>query len=127
MELLDLICHRKPERCFTIFGYTSPLCARCTAAYLTIIIFSTLFYYLKIYPPFYLAVLLMIPTAIDGFTQLFGYRESTNRIRIITGTLLGVAVSILIILIVFLLTKGIGSNNTNLFWPLIWRYRGNDG
>ena len=25
-----LICHRKPERCFKVFGYESPLCSRCT-------------------------------------------------------------------------------------------------
>ena len=34
--------------------------------------------------------LFLIPTAIDGTTQMFGERESTNRLRSITGFILGV-------------------------------------
>ena len=36
--------------------------------------------------------LLLIPSGIDGTTQLFGERESTNSLRIFTGLLLGVGV-----------------------------------
>ncbi len=32
-----------------------------------------------------LFALLFIPTALDGFTQLFGWRESTNLLRLATG------------------------------------------
>jgi hypothetical protein len=36
-------------------------------------------------------VLLCVPMAIDGTTQLFGWRESTWELRVITGFLFGLA------------------------------------
>ena len=35
--------------------------------------------------------LLIVPMALDGFTQLFGWRESTWELRVLTGALFGVA------------------------------------
>jgi len=32
-----------------------------------------------------IVVLGLLPIAVDGFTQLFGWRESTNELRVITG------------------------------------------
>ncbi|MDO8339789.1 MAG: DUF2085 domain-containing protein [Candidatus Burarchaeum sp.] len=43
-------------------------------------------------PPFWLFVLAILPLAIDGTTQLVGLRESTNLLRLATGTLAGFAV-----------------------------------
>ncbi len=40
---------------------------------------------------FGLYALLILPMAVDGFTQLFGFRESTWELRILTGALFGVA------------------------------------
>lgn len=37
---------------------------------------------------------LLLPSRIDGTTQLVGDRESTNLLRILTGTLLGIGVVI---------------------------------
>ena len=42
------------------------------------------------------AIILLIPSAIDGFTQLFEYRESNNTLRLITGILGGLGLGILI-------------------------------
>ena len=36
--------------------------------------------------------LCLLPGGIDGTTQMFGNRESTNRLRAITGFLLGIGV-----------------------------------
>jgi len=36
-------------------------------------------------------VLLSVPIALDGFTQLFGWRESTWQLRVLTGLLFGAA------------------------------------
>jgi uncharacterized membrane protein len=41
--------------------------------------------------PFWGYCLFLVPMAIDGFTQLFGWRESNWYLRLITGVLFGVA------------------------------------
>ncbi|MBV9580520.1 MAG: DUF2085 domain-containing protein [Chloroflexi bacterium] len=35
--------------------------------------------------------ILILPMALDGFTQLFGWRESTWQLRVVTGLLFGLA------------------------------------
>jgi uncharacterized membrane protein len=40
---------------------------------------------------FGLYALLILPMAVDGFTQLFGWRESTWQLRVVTGLLFGLA------------------------------------
>ena len=42
-------------------------------------------------PSIWLYALLIAPMAVDGFTQLLGWRESTWELRVITGVLFGVA------------------------------------
>ena len=41
--------------------------------------------------PVWLYLLLLLPIALDGFTQLFGLRESTPELRFFTGALMGAA------------------------------------
>ena len=43
-----------------------------------------------------MAVLLLVPAFIDGLTQLLGYRESNNILRLVTGLLGGLGLGILI-------------------------------
>jgi len=43
-----------------------------------------------------LLVLLFLPTALDGITQLFGWRESTNLLRLLAGTPFGLGYAYLI-------------------------------
>ena len=99
MKISNIICHRIPERSFFIKGYQFPVCARCTGFYISLIIYFTYtYYYFVDYNPFLLsfAILLLIPTAIDGLTQLFELRESNNTLRFITGILGGLSLGILI-------------------------------
>lgn len=95
----QFICHRMPERTFKIKGTYFPVCARCTGFYI-----GTFSYFLYVYY-FYvdytlstilLAVLMLIPTFIDGITQFFNLRESNNILRFFTGLLGGVGLAILI-------------------------------
>ena len=99
MTILNIICHRKPERSFFIKGYQFPVCARCTGFYTSLILYFTYTYNFFVDYNLYLlsfAILLLFPSAIDGLTQLKGYRESNNTLRFITGLLGGLGLGILI-------------------------------
>ena len=95
MSVFDYICHRKPERSFFYKGRQFPVCARCTGFYITGIASIIL---INFYPVPYslttllIGIILLIPCAIDGFTQLFEMRESNNMLRFITGLLGGVGI-----------------------------------
>jgi len=65
-----------------------PLCARCTGiwiggilALIYVIMFSIQFSYKLLV----ISIALVLPTTIDGFSQLLSNRESTNFIRLTTG------------------------------------------
>lgn len=99
MNVLNLICHRMPERSFFVKGYQFPVCARCTGFYISLIIYFIYAYYFFVdYNLFLLifAILLLIPTVIDGLTQLFEYRESNNILRFITGIMGGIGLGIIV-------------------------------
>ena len=99
MNFVNLICHRKPERSFFIKEHQFPVCARCTGFYTSLIIYFTYTYFFYVdYNPVLLfsAVLMLIPAAIDGLTQLFEYRESNNTLRFITGLIGGLGLGIVI-------------------------------
>ena len=93
MSVFEYICHRKPERSFFYKGRQFPVCARCTGFYISGIASIILLNFIPV--PYSLTtlligILLLIPCAIDGFTQLFEMRESNNILRLITGLLGGV-------------------------------------
>lgn len=99
MNVLNLICHRKPERSFFIKEHQFPVCSRCTGFYISLIIYFTYTYYFFVdYNSFLLifAVLLLVPSAIDGTTQFLEFRESNNVLRFLTGILGGLGLGILI-------------------------------
>jgi uncharacterized membrane protein len=53
-----------------------------------------------------LAILIMIPTFLDGFTQFLGSRESSNMLRLLTGLVGGVGLAILIKAIKWMIIMG---------------------
>ncbi|MEM2137777.1 MAG: DUF2085 domain-containing protein [Candidatus Anstonellaceae archaeon] len=75
-------------------GYKIPVCSRDVAIY-TAMLAGLLVLPLvqKIdsedWPNKWILVAAAMPTAVDGFTQLFGWRESTNFLRLITGVIIG--------------------------------------
>lgn len=86
------LCHRRPDRSFHCSnGKQFPICARCTgilAGYLLGILLA-----IMTGPIFVIyAFLLLIPTIIDGFVQLFTNYESNNIKRLITGIAAGVGI-----------------------------------
>lgn len=99
-QFLGLICHQRPDRSLLVAGLHMHLCSRCFSFYLTSFILLILFIFnrqfiVKKQVVFYA---LLLPLIVDGTTQLFGFRESTNLLRCITGSLASISVSPIIYL-----------------------------
>src|SRR5919199_1939514 len=74
-------------------GWKMAVCERDVAIYLGLLAVGLLYArrrHLRS-PNFRLYALLILPMALDGFTQLFGWRESTWELRVGTGLLFGLA------------------------------------
>lgn len=103
MDPTKYICHRIPERSFFIKGHQFPVCARCTGFYTGLIVFLV---WNHLYGINYdintliISMALMVPAAIDGFTQYFGSRESTNTLRFATGFIGGIGLIIFLKIII---------------------------
>ena len=88
--LYGLTCHQRADRSFFVFGEKMCYCQRCTAIYSGVFALGLLFALVKgrIEPlRWRWMFLLWAPMALDGFTQLFGLRESTWELRVVTGSL----------------------------------------
>jgi uncharacterized membrane protein len=94
-QAYSLTCHQMPERSFFIMGHQMAYCERNTAIYLTMALAGLAYTRLRtrgLRPlPLRWYLALILPMAVDGFTQLFGWRESTWLLRVLTGTLFGAA------------------------------------
>lgn len=90
------LCNGISSRAPHIFGFCFPLCYRCSA--IIIVFLCTLYYgrqYKKRYS-FWLYLLCMLPMIIDGCLQTFLYIESTNMRRILTGSLFGYGIGMIV-------------------------------
>jgi uncharacterized membrane protein len=99
----DRLCHQKAERSFFLNENQMPFCSRCTAIWLGLAIGLgfMVFYKLKLNEKFiYLIIIGLVPIGIDGVGQLFGFWESTNVIRLVTGSLAGIVCGIAIGIII---------------------------
>lgn len=98
--LLFIPCHRIPERCLHIKGRPMPLCTRCFAILLGYFLVPVAVL-ASIRIPIWIPFLMAVPLIIDGFTQLWKWRVSTNMIRFITGLLFGMGQALLISTVVW--------------------------
>ena len=95
--LFRFFCHGIPERCLYLWNVPMPICARCTAIYVGLIVSIAVFLILPRMTERVARIVLCaaaVPMAIDGFTQLAKLRVSTNTLRIETGLVLGIAFGI---------------------------------
>ena len=95
-ELIALVGPALTERYVgdATIGYKVALCQRDVATYGTILLAGLVFGLVRrrLKPlPIWAFVLSLVPMGIDGLTQLFGLRESTWQLRMITGALFGLA------------------------------------
>ena len=87
-------CHQMPSRSWFLFGQQMAWCERDTAIWVAMLLAGLTFGWRRGRQrrlSFRLYLLLIAPMAIDGFTQAFGWRESTWLLRTLTGTLFGAA------------------------------------
>jgi uncharacterized membrane protein len=92
--LFRLMCHGRVQRCLELFGVPMPICARCTGIYLGMLaglLAFPLIPMLRERVMRVVAFVAVIPLALDGLTQLTGLRESVNLLRIVTGSIAGLA------------------------------------
>jgi len=90
-----LICSQIPTHSFFLFGYQMGICERDTAIYGGTLMLGLGYGLLRgrIAPlQWRYAFLLAAPMAIDGFTQLFGWRQSDWQLRVVTGSLFALGV-----------------------------------
>jgi uncharacterized membrane protein len=89
------VCDQVPSHSYYVFGHQVCLCERCLAIYCTLLIAGLALAVLprlrgKVRPlDWRLWLLLIVPMAIDGLTQLVGWRESDLLLRTLTGFLFG--------------------------------------
>jgi uncharacterized membrane protein len=89
---LHYVCAQIPSHSFYILGHQLGLCARNFSIYFSMFLGSLIFTLSKKRLPgipWWLWVLLILPMALDGTTQMFGWRESNWILRTVTGTLFG--------------------------------------
>ena len=89
---LHLVCAQIPAHSFYVFGHQLGLCERNFSIYTSMFIGSLVFVLTKKRMrgiPWWLWILMMLPMALDGTTQMFGWRESDWILRVVTGTLFG--------------------------------------
>jgi uncharacterized membrane protein len=75
-------------------GYKVAFCERDVAIYVSVLLGGLVYgRFREQLPELSLTgyALLIVPIAVDGFTQLFGWRESTVELRTVTGALFGAA------------------------------------
>ncbi|TGO02632.1 hypothetical protein PN36_21685 [Candidatus Thiomargarita nelsonii] len=88
------VCNLRGDRAPHICGICFPLCWRCTSIIASFLL-SHHILVLWIEINSVIALLLCVPTVIDGTLQYYFYIESTNFRRIWTGILAGVGIAFL--------------------------------
>ncbi len=90
-----LICAQIPSHSYFLFGYQLGLCSRNLAIFGSVLAGSVAYRAVQTWLPpldWALWLLTMVPMALDGGTQLFGWRESTWELRTLTGIIFGLGV-----------------------------------
>jgi uncharacterized membrane protein len=88
------VCHQLPSRSYEIAGQQMAYCERNTAIYGTMALCGLLWARFGQRAPrlhWALFLAMVVPMALDGFTQLAELRESTWQLRTLTGALFGLA------------------------------------
>jgi len=99
MNMGSFICHRKPERSFKLGKRYFPVCSRCTGIYIGAFTYYIVVYWVFIeynWVTILYAILMVVPTFLDGLTQLLLPRESKNLLRFSTEIIAGIGLGVLV-------------------------------
>lgn len=99
MNMLNLFCHRKPDRSFHFLGYKFPVCSRCTGFYIAIFsyyLYAYFFYVRYTISLIIISSILLVPAFFDGTYQIISDYESNNYLRLLTGLLGGLGLAIIL-------------------------------
>lgn len=91
------LCHGLPDRTIYFRNKPLPLCARCTGTLLGVFTLP-IFHWGILDPSIELIFILGAPALFDALTQFLGWRKSNNKLRLLTGFLLGMGIGALIVL-----------------------------
>jgi len=92
-DVYRFVCGQVPSHSFYVAGYQMCLCSRCLAIYSSLLaggLILAMFRHRRFIQPisWKLWALGMVPMALDGGTQLFGWHESNVYLRLLTGAIL---------------------------------------
>lgn len=99
-SILKPFCHQKPSRSLWIFGSPMGVDSRSFALYTAFLVTGLCLRSFIRQVGWRIGLLFVLPMLVDGFTQLFGLRESTNVLRVVTGGLGGFGLGLLLFPIV---------------------------
>ncbi|MGQ9502418.1 MAG: DUF2085 domain-containing protein [Anaerolineae bacterium] len=88
-----LFCHQFPSRSSFLLGQQICYCDRCLGIYTTLFGATVVFALVRrrIKPlPWLVYPIFVIPLALDGLTQMLGWRHSTFELRVLTGSLFAI-------------------------------------
>ena len=103
-QACHLLCVQNHDHSFSLFGYQMPFCERCLALYGSMFVGGIAFRLGQLNPrlpivglkfkrlPFWGVFLTSLPIAVDGFSQMFGWRQSNWELRLLTGAIFGTGV-----------------------------------
>lgn len=91
--VLSATCHRLASRSLELPWGLSGLCSRCTAFWAGMVAGAVLVLFELLRIPLWLALLMIVPLALDGALQYMGLYTSLNVIRILTGAAGGIGLA----------------------------------
>ena len=91
--VFSYVCVQAPEHSFYIGGKQMCICQRCMSIYGGMLLAGLVFHLWREHAKplkFWQFALFCVPIALDGFTQMFGWRQSTWELRLLTGAIFAV-------------------------------------
>jgi len=97
-QLFSLACHQNPERCLVVAGHPMALCARCFGLFLGFGLGAGFAFLRPFARRSALCILLtaVVLTAFDVGAERLGLYTNLIPLRLVTGTILGTAISLMI-------------------------------